>query len=387
MDSDVAVAQNLPAPSQDNGRSKAQTDIYRAQIQALYQQIPMVLSLDVVNASLVSIVLLPKLDSHRWFGFLFLIVILVGIRAVGWHFFRTGKISNSPAKWAICATIGSALSGILWGGGSVLLLSENLVDQTFLAFVIGGMCTVPLVSFSYYLPAFLAYVIPAVLPLAGRFVLSNLSANVVMGDMILVFAAAITLAAFNSNRAFKNLLRLNFDLTVRSEELSATNMLIQTEITQRKAAEAQLHQAQKMEAIGQLTGGIAHDFNNLLTGVIGYLDLACRRAVDDPRTTALLKGARHAAERGATLTRQLLAFSRSQHLDARSVDVSAVVDGVRTMIEPTIGPNIRLALKAETDLAPAWVDPNQLELAILNLALNAQDAMPEGGSLRIDARN
>ena len=121
--------------------------------------------------------------------------------------------------------------------------------------------------------------------------------------------------------------------------------------------------------------------------MIGHLDLACRRAVDDPRTTALLKGARHAAERGATLTRQLLAFSRNQHLDARSVDVSVVVDGVRTMIERTIGPNIRLVLKAETDLASAWADPNQLELAILNLALNAQDAMPEGGSLRIDARN
>jgi len=387
VNSDVAVAQNLTAPGQDNDKTRAQTDIYRAQIQALYQQIPMVLSLDVVNASLVAIVLLPKLDSHRWFSFLVLIIILVGIRAVGWHFFRTGKISNSTAKWAIWAIIGSALSGILWGGGSVLLLPANLADQTFIAFVIGGMCTAPLVSFSYYLPAFLAYVIPAVLPLAGRFVLSNFSTNVVMGDMILVFAVAITLAAFNSNRAFKNLLLLNFDLTVRTKELSAINILIQTEITQRKATEAQLHQAQKMEAIGQLTGGIAHDFNNLLTGVIGHLDLACRRAVNDPRTTALLEGARHAAERGATLTRQLLAFSRSQHLDARPVDVSAVVDGVRKMIERTIGPNIRLVLKAEPDLAPAWVDPNQLELAILNLALNARDAMPEGGSLWIDAQN
>jgi signal transduction histidine kinase/CheY-like chemotaxis protein len=208
-----------------------------------------------------------------------------------------------------------------------------------------------------------------------------------MGDVILVFIAAITLAACNSNRAFKNLLRLNFVLKERTGELNAANTLLQTEITCRKATEAQLRQAQKMEAIGQLTGGIAHDFNNLLTSVIGHLDMASKFAADDPRMIVLLRAAAHAAERGATLTGRLLAFSRRQHLDTKPVDVSAVLYGVEKILKGTIGPNIRLITTAEIGLAPAWVDPNQLELAILNLALNARDAMPKGGTLKIHARH
>jgi signal transduction histidine kinase len=268
-----------------------------------------------------------------------------------------------------------------------MLFPNGLAEQTFLAFLIGGMCTAPLVSFSYYLPAFLAYVIPSTLPLAGRLALFGSAENAVIGDMILVFTAAITLAAYSSSRAFTNLLRLNLNLARRTEDLSTTNTLLEGEIAQRRVTEAQLHQAQKMEAIGQLTGGIAHDFNNLLTGVIGHLDMACRRAADNPQMIMVLQAARRAAERGAALTRQLLAFARKQYLEPQPVDVSAVVDEIEKMLKQTIGPSIRIAVKSQEDLAPAWVDPNQLELAILNLALNGRDAMPNGGDLHIDVQN
>src|SRR4029077_12796839 len=126
------------------------------------------------------------------------------------------------------------LSGLLWGVGSALLLPYNLAEQTFVAFVIGGMCIASLVAFSNYLPAFIAYVFPASLPLAGRFFLDGWTVH---GDMMVVFATAITLAACNSTRVFANGLRLNFDLTEKTEELVSANQRLQSEIEQRRAAE------------------------------------------------------------------------------------------------------------------------------------------------------
>lgn len=359
--------------------------IYAAQIQALYQHTPMVLSVNVVNSALVAIVLASYMGQTWWLVFLALTVALTGARVVGWTCYRhRSEMTRSTTKWAICATVGSALSGLLWGAGSAFLLPDNLVEQTFVAFVIGGMCAASLVSFSYYLPAFIAYVFPASLPLAGRFFLDGWTVH---GDMMVVFAAAITLAAYNSTRAFSNGLRLNFDLSEKTLELTATNERLEMEITQRRVAEDHLRQAHKMEAIGQLTGGIAHDFNNLLTAVVGHLEMAQNRVSGDPRVTALLQTALRAAERGATLTRHLLAFARRQHLDPRAVDVRAVVGGAEKILRQTIGPEIQLIIQSQPKLYPAWVDPNQLELAILNLALNARDAMPTGGTLRFEAKN
>jgi len=196
------------------------------------------------------------------------------------------------------------------------------------------------------------------------------------------------------DHAFARGLRLNLDLskrteelTQRTEDLAAVNARLQAEIAQREAAENQLHQAQKMEALGQLTGGIAHDFNNLLTAVIGNLELAQKRISDDPQTTRLLGASLSAAGRGATLVQDLLTFARRKPLHPRAVDVSAIVDDAEKILKQTISPNIRVVIRATADLQPAWVDPNQLELAILNLALNARDAMPSGGRLQIACEN
>ncbi|MBA2932907.1 response regulator [Sphingomonas sp. CGMCC 1.13654] len=150
-----------------------------------------------------------------------------------------------------------------------------------------------------------------------------------------------------------------------------------------EAMTAQLHEAQKLETLGQLTGGVAHDFNNLLTPIVGTLDLV-RRKTDDLRTQRLLDGALQASERARTLVARLLAFARRQNLEARPVDVTALVDGMVDLIQRSIGPTIRLEVRIEEAPAAALVDPNQLELALLNLAVNARDAMPEGGKLTIE---
>ena len=368
----------------DVKRSGVANRIYAAQIQVLYQHIPMVLIVNMVNSGLVAIVLASCMRQLWWLVFLALTTVLTAACTIGWGCYRRYPQSVcSTAKWAISATLGSGLSGLLWGVGSAFLLPDSLVEQTFVAFVIGGMCAASLVAFSNYLPAFIAYVFPASLPMAARFFLDGWTVH---GDMMLVFAAAITLAAYNSTRGFVNGLRLNCDLVERTRELTAANQRLQTEIEQRKVVEDQLRQAHKMEAIGQLTGGIAHDFNNLLTVVVGHLEFAHNRVSDDPRAVAILQVALRAAERGAALTRHLLAFARRQRLDPRPVDIPALIASAEKILKQTIGPEIRMVTWSAPNLRRAWADPNQLELAILNLVLNARDAMPAGGTLRgIDA--
>jgi PAS domain S-box-containing protein len=155
------------------------------------------------------------------------------------------------------------------------------------------------------------------------------------------------------------------------------------EVAARERAQEQLRQAQKMETIGQLTGGVAHDFNNLLMAVMGNLELLRKRIPDDPRLQRLIEGALQGAERGASLTQRLLAFARQQDLKAAPVDLGGLVRGMIDLLERSLGPRIALRLNIPEGLPPAHIDANQLELAILNLAINARDAMPDGGSIDI----
>jgi PAS domain S-box-containing protein len=155
------------------------------------------------------------------------------------------------------------------------------------------------------------------------------------------------------------------------------------EVAAREKAQEQLRQAQKMETIGQLTGGVAHDFNNLLMAVMGNLDLLRKRMPDDPRLHRLVDGAMQGAERGASLTQRLLAFARQQDLKAVAVDLGTLVRGMIDLLERSLGPRVALRLDIPDGLPPARIDANQLELAILNLAINARDAMQDGGSIDI----
>jgi PAS domain S-box-containing protein len=157
------------------------------------------------------------------------------------------------------------------------------------------------------------------------------------------------------------------------------------DITELKGAQEQLRQSQKMEALGQLTGGIAHDFNNLLTVVVGGLDLIVRRA-EDPKLERYARNALEAAERGARLTAQLLAFSRVQRLEVRPTLVAPLIDNMRPLLRNVLGPGIEKKVVLDDAAIPVLADPTQLELAVLNLAINARDAMPGGGLLTITTK-
>jgi PAS domain S-box-containing protein len=148
----------------------------------------------------------------------------------------------------------------------------------------------------------------------------------------------------------------------------------------------QLRQSQKMEAVGQLTGGIAHDFNNLLTPIVGGLDILQRRGLADERGQRLIEGALQSAERARILVQRLLAFARRQPLRALPVDVEGIVVAMTDLIGSTLGPGIQVKVDVAKDMPTAMADPNQLEMALLNLAVNARDAMPDGGVLTISVR-
>lgn len=166
-----------------------------------------------------------------------------------------------------------------------------------------------------------------------------------------------------------------------------------TDISDRLAAQAELElaqealrQSQKMEAMGSLTGGVAHDFNNLLTPIIGSLDLLMRKQVGSEREQRLIGGAFQSAERAKTLVQRLLAFARRQPLQPTAVDLSQLVDSMADLIGSTLGPTIAMRIDVAPDLPAAHADANQLEMALLNLAVNARDAMPDGGELTIAVR-
>src|SRR5690606_23567844 len=148
----------------------------------------------------------------------------------------------------------------------------------------------------------------------------------------------------------------------------------------------ELLQSQKMEAIGRLTGGVAHDFNNLLMAITGSLELLRKRIPPDERLLRPVDNAMQGAQRGASLTQRMLAFARRQELQLEPVDVVSLVGGMTDLLQRSLGPRVEVVTDFPESLGAVEADSNQLELAILNLAVNAKDAMPNGGTLTISAR-
>jgi signal transduction histidine kinase len=190
-----------------------------------------------------------------------------------------------------------------------------------------------------------------------------------------------------SDLAFERTALSNLTRTLEQRVVERTGELM-AEVAAREKAQEQLLQAQKMESVGKLTGGIAHDFNNLLMAVMGNLEILRKRLPDDPSIRRLIDGARQGAQRGASLTQRMLAFARQQDLRTASADLGTLVSGMQELLRRSLGPNYELHLHIEPHLPPAEVDAHQVELAILNLAINARDAMPDGGviELRVDQK-
>jgi PAS domain S-box-containing protein len=192
----------------------------------------------------------------------------------------------------------------------------------------------------------------------------------------------------------QRLVGVSADITARKnaeDDLRRLNETLEDRVLKRTAelesAEKQLRQAQKLEAIGQLTGGVAHDFNNLLMAVLGNLEVLGKHLAEDPKARRLIEGATSGARRGAALTQRLLAFARRQDLTVEAVNLVDLVNGMHDLLFRSVGPNVRIEKRLPSDLPSALADSNQVELALLNLAINARDAMPDGGVVSISLRS
>lgn len=357
------------------------------QLRMLFRQLPLALAVNLFNGAL-TVAVLGRTAEPGLLALWFSALVLVSLGR--WRALAAYRRCRpeDPAAWRLgrAAALLSTATGALWGVAGAGLAPPGGPGQPFLIFVIGGMCAGAIATSATHLPSLLGFVLAASLPVAFRFLVEGTLAGLAMAAMTLLFAAAMALTGRSLRRSADATLRLQLDLARRSRELSAANERLRAEIDERQRVETALSQLQKLEAIGQITSGVAHDFNNLLTGVLGNLELL-RPVMADERPRRLLDAATRAAERGARLTRQLLAFSRSQQLSLKPLDLNQVVAATEPLLRSTLGGSIALALEPAPDLWPARGDATQLELALLNLALNARDAMAQGGRITIRTEN
>jgi signal transduction histidine kinase/CheY-like chemotaxis protein len=237
-----------------------------------------------------------------------------------------------------------------------------------------------------HLPSLLAFLLPNGLPMALLFFARGSTTDSVLAAMIVVFVVALSLAGRHFSQIFADGLRLRFELKEANLRLTEANLRLQAEMAEHRETEAALHQAQKLEAMGHLVGGIAHDFNNLLTVVGANATLLCYRASDETtrrRAAAILS----VADRGERLIRQLLAFSRRRTLRPEAVALQGRILEIEELLGRSLREDIAATIDLPADLWPVTVDPGEFELALLNIAVNARDAMPNGGAFRLMARN
>ncbi len=375
----------LPAAPRLSAADRAEA--MAEQVGAVMRQLPLAAVVTLVNAALTVAVLGGSGMTGADAIWLAAMALVAAVRlGLGRAWRASPAAADRTARYAVASAAGSFAAGLLWGGGAALLWPAEEAAQLFWVFVVGGMCAGAAGLHYAHLPTALGFILPAGLPVALRFAAEGTERGLAAAGMILVFLAALAVSCARASAVFADYQRLRLDLARKAAELDAANASLRAEMAQHRATEASLHHAQKMEAVGRLTGGIAHDFNNLLTAVLGSLALLRRHLpAGDERAVRLLENARQGADRGATLTRRLLAFGRRQVLRPEVVPLPALIGGMAELLRGSVGAAVRIALRFPPDLPPVLVDASQLELAVLNLALNARDAMPEGGEIAIAA--
>jgi signal transduction histidine kinase len=373
-----------PAQTGEAAQDSAWADlIERERMKTLYRQMPIALAVTVINVALTLTVMMQADNAAALWAWAAAIALLTVVRLGLWRAYWRHPARDATV-WTRVAILGALAAGLLWGLAGLLFYPVDALHQAFLAFVIAGMCAGAVTVSSARFASLVAFVLPATLPLALRFLLESDRLHAVMGVMVLIFAAALLLIGRLFGGYFTDTFRLNLALAERGRALDRSNASLRAEIARHETTEATLRQSQKLEALGRLTGGIAHDFNNVLAGVIGFVGIALKRLDKDVHLKPLLENALKAADRGAALTQRLLAFARKQTLNPRPVDLAALVAEMRPLIEHAAGAGLNVQFHVAGGAANALVDSGQLELAILNLVINARDAMAEGGTLSIE---
>jgi signal transduction histidine kinase len=353
-------------------------------VRSVLQQASLTLSVTVVNAVFTAIVLAPVVSPLVLSTWVAAVVVLSGVRWIVRQRILVPALNAGRVRHLGAVSILFSLTaGMLWGAGAGFMSPRNDLYELFFAFVIAGMCAGTTAVNSAHMHSVLAFVLPASLPLAVRFLAGGSPTWLVSGLMTLVFSAALSVTSFRVHRAFGERIRLQLTLDRQGRSLRRANERLRDEIAERLKAEATLQQAQKMEAIGHLTGGIAHDFNNLLQVVTGSLSVIGRLAPDNDRILTHLDNAEQAVEQGARLTSSLLAFARRKAMCVELVNVNILLQDFTPILLHALDRKIKLEIFLAPGLPNCRVDPAHFQAAVLNVVINARDAMPGDGSLLI----
>jgi signal transduction histidine kinase/CheY-like chemotaxis protein len=382
------VAQHTPAA--------ADAAVQAEQIRTLYSQSLAIIAVNPLNAAIVAAVLWPWTDHPRLLlGWVAAMVVVFFFRAsLRRAYLRAQPSIHEHDVWGRRLVWSALAAGLVWGlGGAVFYDTSAFVPQLLLVFVIGGMVAGASGTLALHVPAFIAFAASAITPPAARMAAEGDVPHIAMSLLAIVYGVAMWLITAHNCRAVTEAFRLRFEnhellaqLSAAQVSLEATNQNLEERVAERGAAlERQteaLRDAQRMESVGLLAGGVAHDFNNLLTVILGSVELLLgeKRSPQDKSTLQEIQGA---ANRGATLVSQLLAFSRRQVMMRQVLDVNTVVAEVRPLLTRLIGEHIELVITPARGPLRVEADPTQLQQTIINLATNARDAMPDGGTLTI----
>lgn len=355
--------------------------LHSEQVRSSYSHLPLTLSVSVLNSILLGFVLSAVASGKLLLIWIGLMVAQSVIRLVLWFRFRyvdTG-IEASP-WWGRAQVLGALFSGILWGSPPFLFAPLDEAHLLFAALVVGGMCAGAATVHAAYFPAVAAFTVPALLPLAVNFFLEGGRLQMISGLLVCIFGASLSLASLKFGSWFN-------ETTAARVKLDEANTRLTAEIAAHRSTEIKLQQSQKLEAIGRLTAGISHDFNNLLMSIGGSAGLIAMQLSTHPTCALYIATIMEAVERGTTLTRRLLAFGRRQNLSPRPVDINGVLHGLEKLLLTTLGGYGQVVLQLDHRPTVAFVDGSELDNAILNLVINARDAMPHGGMVTIRTAN
>jgi two-component system, cell cycle sensor histidine kinase and response regulator CckA len=374
-----------------------EVDVRSEKIRTLYRQTTPVVVTNILNAIIVGAVLwnvAPKAQILGWVAAIGCVAVARAVVSRSYH--RVVPPHSRADLWGRRFVVGSAATGVLWGAAAYALLAHSSApSQLLVTFVIGGMSAAAAGTTASHLPAFLAYVLPALSGLSLRMIQFGDSAHTVMAALLVIYAVALSVVARMSNRVLTEAFTLRFenarliaDITIARERLEETNCTLERRVTERtetlRLQSETLRNAQRMESVGRLAGGVAHDFNNLLTIILANVsDIIGRQHSRDPSTRALNE-VRDAATKGADLVRQLLMFSRQQRTTPETLDLNNVVRAMDKLLCRLLGEPLTLKLILQASPLLVRVDPTQLDQVIVNLVTNARDAMISGGVVTIE---
>lgn len=356
--------------------------VYSQQVLSSYSHLPLTLSISALNSILLGFVLSAVASMSIILIWIGIMVAQCAVRVLLWSVCRRAETTDSrTSPWsAPIQTAGSLFSGILWGSVPFVFAPLDEAHLLFVALVIAGMCAGAATVHAAYFPAVAAFILPAILPLAANFFIEGNRLQTISGLMACIFGTSLCIASLKFRRWFS-------DTTLARLKLDEANFRLTAEIASHRSTEMKLQQSQKLEAVGRLTAGVAHDFNNLLMSISGSAGLIAMQLSPASVCASYLATIMQSVERGANLTRRLLAFGRRQHLMPRAVDINEMLRGSEKLLLTTLGGYSSLALQLEHSPTVAFVDTAQLEHAILNLIINARDAMPHGGVVTIRTAN